>query len=140
MAARYHVEALGIRHLPLQAFEPIQPPILPETWAAGSYLVRLKAFGLFPMGTHTIVISFPTESAPASRTRQILDNGHGSLASSWKHLITVAQTPDATVVYTDEVEIRAGWLTLAVWFYAQGFFRYRQYRWRRLVRRGFSYE
>ena len=47
--------------------------------------------------------------------------------------------PDGRTRYTDSVEVRAGLLTPLVWAFATAFYRHRQRRWRRLVRRGFRY-
>ena len=38
-------------------------------------------------------------------------------------------------LYADEIEIRAGLLTVFVWLFAHGFYRYRQMRWQRVIRR-----
>jgi hypothetical protein len=90
---------------------------------------------------HTIIISFPDDDEGGrAMEHRIRDNGHGSLAAKWDHLITISQGTDGNVVYTDDVEVSAGWLTPFVWLYAHVFYRYRQYRWRRLVRRGFRFE
>jgi hypothetical protein len=36
----------------------------------------------------------------------------------------------------DRVDIRAGLLTPFIWLFAQGFYRWRQYRWGRLLAQG----
>ena len=67
------------------------------------------------------------------------DNGRGDLAKRWDHRITIEGTDQGTTQYTDRVEVEAGLLTPGVWAFAQLFYRYRQARWRRLVRHDFDY-
>ena len=58
----------------------------------------------------------------------------GGLLRAWNHLIQVEPLSENSCKYTDEVEVRAGLLTLLAWLLAHGFFRYRQRRLRRFVR------
>lgn len=119
---------------PLLEFEPIDPPSFPTSWQPGGYLTRLTLFGVVPLGTQTIDISKPrVEDTPGEQFYQLRDDGSGQVASTWDHLISVRETPDGKTVYTDDVEVGAGALTPAVWLFAALFYRYRQYRWRRLV-------
>ena len=55
--------------------------------------------------------------------------------AAWSHRITVDDEGWGSTRYLDEIEIAAGVLTPFVWVYAQLFYRYRQWRWRRLARR-----
>lgn len=120
---------------PLQAFEPVEPPVLPDVWQEGRYLVRLRMFGVLPIGMQWIVISFPDASP---ERYQLRDNGHGSLVSTWDHLITIEPLAADRCRYTDEVEVRAGLLTPFVWAFARLFYAHRQRRWRRLVATRFA--
>lgn len=125
---------------PLQTFEPVQPPAWPEEWHAGAYEVRLRLLGVLPLGAHWIVISFPAgEETPGREGFELHDRGHGRLARTWNHRITVQALPDGRTRYSDRVDVRAGPLTPLVWLFAQVFYRHRQRRWRRLVRRHFQY-
>lgn len=122
---------------PLQMFEPLDPPGLPERWADSSYLVRLKLFRLIPIGTQWIVITVPGRGP---NRYQVRDNGRGSLVSRWDHLITIEPLSADRCRYTDEVEVRAGLLAPFVWAFARLFYAHRQRRWRDLVARGFAYD
>jgi hypothetical protein len=51
----------------------------------------------------------------------------------------MARGEEGTTHYTDQVEIQAGLLTPLVWALASIFYRYRQFRWRRLVAADFAY-
>lgn len=120
---------------PLQVFQPIDPPVMPATWADGRYLVRPRMFGVVPMGEQWIVISAPEQGPIRYRLR---DNGHGTLVSRWDHFITIEPITADRCRYTDEVEVRAGLLTPFVWAFAQLFYRHRQRRWRALVASDFA--
>ena len=80
---------------PLLVFEPLQPKQLPEVWRSGNYLVRMKFLGLIPLGKQWVVISMPKRKKSGNRIEYaIRDDGHGSLAKKWDHLITITETTD----------------------------------------------
>ncbi|KQN26025.1 hypothetical protein ASE86_07615 [Sphingomonas sp. Leaf33] len=120
---------------PIQVFEPVDPPVLPDTWSDGRYLVRPRMFGLLPMGTQWIVISALDRGPAKYRLR---DNGHGSLVRRWDHVITIEPIDAQRCRYTDEVEVSAGVLTPFVAGFAHMFYRHRQRRWRQLVASDFA--
>lgn len=125
---------------PLITFDPVEPPVLPDVWSEGRYLVAMRLFGLLPFGRQWIVIRLVmADSTPGAQHYQLRDNGHGDHISMWDHWITIAETADGATRYTDEVEVRAGFLTAFIWAYANVFYRYRQWRWRQLVARQFVY-
>jgi ligand-binding SRPBCC domain-containing protein len=103
----------------------------PTEWREGSTeTTRLLFFGLVPAWKHSITF----QEVDASK-RVILTKEGGGLVPVWNHLIQVAPGQSETCIYTDDVEVRAGVLTFLVWLYAHIFYRYRQYRWRTLLRR-----
>lgn len=121
---------------PLVRFDPLQPSRLPETWVEGSYQVSMKIFGWFSFGKHWIVISKPqAENGPY----HIRDNGYGDHIKKWDHWINIQDALDEKTLYTDQVDIEAGLLTPVVWLFSQVFYRYRQRRWRELVKNNFQY-
>ena len=124
---------------PLVIFDLIDPPSLPAQWSDGRYLVRMRFLGLIPLGRQWIVTSTPQPEDHPKGVFRIRDKGVGDIAKVWDHLIVIEARPDGRTAYRDEVEVRAGVLTLGVWLFAQGFYRHRQARWRRLVRQGFRY-
>jgi hypothetical protein len=118
---------------PLTMFAAISPPALPERWSPGRYRVRLRSLWVIPLGEQTINISFPPGMEP--NDVRIRDNGSGRLMRRWDHLIMMRPTGDgARTLYTDQVDVDAGVLTVPVWAWAAVLYRWRQYRWRRLVR------
>lgn len=124
---------------PLMTFKPVEPRAFPPTWQEQKYHVSLKLFGVIPFGNHVINISIPQwRTIPGQQQYQLRDNGYGDRIATWDHLITIKETADGRTHYTDRVEIRAGVLTPFIWLFAAIFYRYRQYRWRHLVRTNFD--
>lgn len=120
---------------PLVLFEAIVPTALPENWSDDKYQVRMWLFGFIPFANQWIVIQ--RGSVPGKY--ELLDDGYGDMIQTWRHLITLRPTPEGFTRYTDTVDIDAGFLTFGVWLFANIFFRYRQSRWRGLVKRNFWY-
>jgi hypothetical protein len=118
-------------------FSASKPSIL-QHFPKGTYLIRMKLFGVFPLGTQWIGIEFPANPAPGV-SYAVRDNGYGQLMRVWDHLITLEPTSDGRTRYTDRVEVNAGLLTPFAWFFAGLFYRHRQRRWRRLVRGNFRW-
>ena len=44
---------------PLLSFSPLAPAEFPDTWSEGTYWVKLKLFGVLPIGRQAIVITYP---------------------------------------------------------------------------------
>ena len=121
---------------PLLKFELVEPMQLPEIWREATYRMKMKMFGIIPMGTQYVVImDRKVDETPGNQFYSIRDNGYGDLANRWDHIISLRENPDGTTHYTDTVDIEAGMLTLGVWLFASVFYRYRQMRWRKLARR-----
>ncbi len=134
------VQKPGLLHhvtAPLLRFEAVSPPVFPERWGEGKYLVRMKLCGVLSLGTQWIGIEFPPNRAPGV-SYQLRDNGHGQLMRRWDHLITLEPTPDGRTRYTDKVVVDAGFLTPLAWVSAGLFYHHRQRRLRKLVGRNFK--
>ena len=116
---------------PLFRFAPVEPPELPERWLQGA-TVRLRGylFGFLPLGVHTIFLERIDQAA-----REIQSREHERLVPRWDHLVRVRPAAGGQTLYSDEILIEAGWLTLFVWLFAQVFYRHRQRGWRRVARR-----
>lgn len=103
----------------------------PTEWREGSTEnTCLLLFILVPAWGHSITF----QEVSASK-RVLSTNEGGGLVPVWNHLIHVVPDQSGTCTYTDDVEVQAGALTLLVWLYAHVFYRYRQFRWRTLLRR-----
>lgn len=119
---------------PLIRFVPIQPGTLPEVWSPGEYRVSMRFLGILPLGERSIRIEHLSTTQPG--TFRIRDNGGGQLVRVWDHMITIGPDwADGRTRYEDRVEVRAGLLTPFIWLFAQGLYRWRQHRWKRLLRR-----
>jgi hypothetical protein len=118
---------------PLMRFVPVGKEPFDAFKAGGSYLVKLRLFGVLPFGTQWIVTSVH-EPENGKWPKRLRDDGHSAMIRKWDHWITIAPNPDGGTDYRDEVEISAGVLTPFVWTFAQLFYRHRQRRWRGLAR------
>lgn len=120
---------------PLVTFRSREPAGFPDVWSDGAHRVWMFAFGVLPLGPQTVGIEIGPHEQDVYRVR---DNGSGLLARVWDHRIAI-EAHGAGSRYTDSVTIDAGLLTPLVSVFAMIFYRWRQHRWRRLVRRGFRY-
>jgi len=68
-----------------------------------------------------------------NHNKELYSNENGGLIKIWNHLIKIVPETDQRCKYTDQVEIKAGFLTPVVWAYAHVFYRYRHYRWKKLI-------
>lgn len=90
----------------------------------------LMAFHVIPAYRHTIEVTEVDEATGTIRTRE-----HGGVLKAWNHTLHVEALQADSCRYSDTVDIDAGFLTGAVVVIANGIYRYRQRRWRKLVRR-----
>ena len=116
---------------PLLIFKSQDKNPLPEQWLIGQeYALSVFILGIIPLGKHVIkIIKIDAQNM------QILSNEYGVLTRTWNHLIKVEKDTDYKIRYTDEIEIKAGMLTIAVWLFAQIFYRHRQKRLKKLIGR-----
>lgn len=99
-------------------------------WEVGlPYELKLRFLMVVPMGRHVIRL----ETVDPGRNL-IISRENGLLARVWNHTITFEEVSPGRLRYTDEIEIRAGLLTPAIWLFAQLFYRHRQRRWKQVVR------
>ncbi len=101
----------------------------PETWFQGhTEQVRLRFFGLIPAWQHHLHF----KRLDDDEMKLVTEEG-GGLVPTWNHTIAVEALDADRCRYTDEIDIRAGLLTPIVALYAHLFYRYRQWRWKRLL-------
>lgn len=102
----------------------------PEEWREGSEVrARLLFFHLIPGWEHKLRVIRIDEDK-----REIVSSEQGGFVETWNHALRVEPIRATRSRYTDEIEIRAGFLTPLVWAFAHVFYRYRQMRWRELAR------
>ena len=101
----------------------------PETFEEGAEIeTRMAFFHVIPGWRHTLRIVRVDEER-----MELVSEEKGGPVRRWNHRISLEELPGGRCRYTDEIDIRAGVLTPAVWAFAQIFYRYRQNRWRRLA-------
>ncbi|OBK92700.1 hypothetical protein A5645_23290 [Mycobacterium asiaticum] len=93
----------------------------------------LFAFHVIPAYRHTINVVEVDEATGSIRT-----NEYGGLLKAWNHTLHVEPIDAHSCRYSDTVDIDAGRMTGVVVAVAHGIYRYRQRRWRKLVRRHMS--
>lgn len=120
---------------PLMKFTMTDPDHVPDYWDCCDYLVSLRLYGVIPLGSQTISISYPE---PTEQAFYLRDKGHSASIRRWDHLVTVARDAEGTL-YTDYLEIEAGLRTPLVTAFAWWFYAHRQGRLRILDRNGFDY-
>lgn len=101
----------------------------PEKFYEGLVIdTRFIFFHIFPAWKHKLhVVKIDDVN------KELYSNEHGGPIKIWNHLIKIVPETDRRCKYTDQVEIQAGLLTLFVWIYAHVFYRYRHYRWKKLI-------
>lgn len=90
----------------------------------------LVVFHLIPAYRHTLEIRSVDE-----HTRTIVTHEYGGVLRGWDHTLHVEPVGEHTCRYSDTVDIDAGVLTPVVVLMANGIYRYRHRRWRKLVAR-----
>lgn len=90
----------------------------------------LFAFHVIPAYRHTIEVRAVDE-----QRRSIVTHEHGGVLRRWDHTLHVEATGEERCRYSDTVVIDAGVLTPVVCLVATALYRYRQRRWKRLVRK-----
>ena len=119
------LETLQTIAKPYATFEPVGS--VDPVWTAGSSSdYRFRLFGVIPFGTHTIhILLFDPEGISSKE-----GNEHVPV---WNHDITLYPLDEYHTVYTDRVEIQAGWKTVFVWMWAEAFYAHRQRKWIKLL-------
>ena len=92
--------ALGQVVAPLLEVEPVGHRRFPPTWTPGDHLVRLRLFGIVPVGDQNIRLS----TSRRGGARILEDAGgpvSGALAvvTSWRHRMAVSPLPDGRTLY-----------------------------------------
>jgi hypothetical protein len=116
---------------PFLNFKSLDERGIPEIWDTGEkYAFRISAFYILPLGRHYILVK-----KIDSKKKEILSSESGTLTKEWNYLLLVEEIDENKIKYTDDIEIKAGALTLFVWLFAHIFYRYRQRRWKKLIAR-----
>lgn len=112
---------------PLATFIPLSSD---TTWRENTTLrFRLRIFGFIPMGVHTIHVRRFDSSAHIVQTEE-----SNRWVPVWNHTILLEPSINDSVLYTDLIEIDAGWRSTIVCIWSKWFYRHRQQKWRKLLR------
>lgn len=116
---------------PILSFVPVAPGALDGKWEVGrDYPLKLYFLKFIPFGRHIIQLVKIDKDHNTISSRE-----RGLLAPVWNHNIFFREVSPGLVHYTDEIEIRAGWLTPCIWMFANVFYRHRQRRWKVLLQK-----
>ncbi len=116
---------------PLLKIKPRKNHTLPEKWILEKqYQLKLSLFGIIPLGDHFINVVEINH-----KNKMIVTNEHSKLVKVWNHVIKIVPIDKQQILYTDEIEIRAGLLTVSIWLFAHIFYRHRQRKWKKLLYR-----
>lgn len=122
---------------PFTHFGEISGAPLPSRFEnGGEYSVRVKAFGLVPLGHQIIRIR---DTVTSFLVRSMTDAGEGvsgplSLLREWNHEMELQAHPDGHTTLTDTLRARAGVLTPLVWPTFRFFWWWRHRQLRRIAR------
>lgn len=116
---------------PILRFRPQLNHTLPEKWELGKeYKLKLSFFNVIPLGDHIIKVVEINK-----QEKVIISNEYGNLTKVWNHTIKLMPIDNNRIRYTDEIDIQSGLLTLFVWLFAHFFYRHRQIKWKKLLKR-----
>ena len=122
---------------PLLVFTPIDSKNYPKIWKNGNYQIKMKLFNFIPFGKQYVGIEKLKDNDPNEFI--LRDNGTGDVIKQWDHWILIKKTENNQVVkYIDRIDIKAGILTPFIWIFANIFYRWRQLRWKRLIKKSFE--
>lgn len=115
---------------PLLTFTPKSGTDFSQQWCVDStHEVSLHLGGLIPLGSHSIRITKMNRIQ-----NEIISKESGDLVKIWNHNIRFTQK-GGCVEYCDEVEIKAGIMTLPICLFANLFYRHRQRKWKIILKR-----
>lgn len=119
---------------PMAKIEPSRSPF-PEKWIQGKQnYCKSYLFGIIPVGERCI---FFERIDPLKR--EIQTRERDPLVQKWDHLISIKPVDSSTCIYTDEVHVESGLLTVFIWLWATCFYKHRQARWLKLLEENYSY-
>lgn len=122
---------------PMLTFTPTNTKDYSGNWVDGEVKVRMKLFDRISIGKQVFRIQKIQENHKDEYI--IRDNGYGELAHRWDHWVFVRKTgKENKTTYIDRIEVKAGILTIFVWLFANIFYRWRQFRWKKLIKNSFK--
>jgi hypothetical protein len=110
------------------SFRPVGGPF-PEQWVQGKvYATKMRFFGFLPFGgTHYLDIELIDDQTHTIQTRE-----WDRAARVWNHRIHMESLSNDRIRYTDEIVIYGKGKTAFITWFAKGFYKHRQKRWRKV--------
>ena len=124
------VDTLQYIAAPYATFKPVDNTL--AVWREGeTSKYHLKLFGFIYLGVHTISVKQFDKNAYS-----IYTNEGNNFVPVWNHRIIQQRADNENVCeYSDEVEIYAGWKTPIAALWCKSFYRHRQKKWLKLLKR-----
>lgn len=122
---------------PLLTFKSLEKSGFPHAWdGSGPHLVSLKVFGLIPLGTQTIDVSFTKRPGGV---RMMVDSGSPqsgplNLVRSWDHRMAISASGKQTL-YRDRLIFSAGIWTPMVFLSLWSFWQWRAGKLKKLAKK-----
>lgn len=115
---------------PILYFTPIHRDEPFNEWRVGkTYKLKIYLFKYLPLGKHYITI-FNIDK----KLNKIETHESGLMSPIWNHSILFNRISNE-IEYTDQIEIKAGVMTFFIWIFAQIFYRHRQRKLKKLLKR-----
>lgn len=116
---------------PCLTFIPVERTALPAVWKEGETIhLDLRLFDWLPLGRHTIMVEKVDQQGLRIQTQE-----SGRIVRVWNHTIELSRVNDFQTLYTDSIDVHAGWMTEWIAGLVSWFFRYRQARLKKLAAR-----
>mgnify|MGYP003528313801 FL=1 len=127
--------ALQQLYSPVMSVTPLEPGGFPAKLGEGRHEIAVRAFGLLPMGTQFITITFPKRKGGVRMLRDSGPTMSGllGLITTWEHSMAVSSLPDGRTRYRDQLRFSAGILTPVIWPILWGVWQWRAWRIQRLA-------
>jgi len=114
---------------PLLTIPTIEPAIQPERWTEPQRIrLRTFLFGSIALGESTIEVQ---SIDPQSHIIETLERDQ--IVRRWRHRMAIRPAARNQSLYSDTVDIEAGFLTPLVWAFARLLYRHRHRRWRTVI-------
>ena len=120
---------------PFLTFSSLDPEGFPDSWDAGDHHVKVRGFGVIPLGEQVISISYPDRGTDV---RIVQDTGGGvegavALVTYWHHRMAVSPLPNGKTLFRDKLVFDVGPITLLTWPFVWLFWQWRGYGIRRFA-------
>lgn len=114
-------------------FRALDDGELPEQWLVGTEKFRVLLWNVIPAWVHTVHIKHVDDDIHHIDTHET-----GGLIKRWDHDMKLDEVDENSCRYTDSLDLDVGWITPLAWVMAKAYYRYRHWRWKKLVRKALA--